>query len=81
MFSGSVMISETERRILDVLSKQHLVNKGELKIKMGREGDGVDLSLQRLMNMGYVEKVESLGVCYVITQGGIKFLNNGNSRF
>jgi len=63
------MLSESDRKLLEILSKKHLVTKGELKFK---EHDGVDLNLNRLIELGLVEKVESLGTAFVITQKGIR---------
>jgi len=70
MLAGGSSLSDVDRRILDILSGQLLVNKTELARKVGLTG--IVTSLDRLMNMGFVEKVESLGVCYVITQQGIR---------
>ena len=67
------MLSETERKILDVMSKQLLITKAELTRHVGRY-DGVDVHIQRLSDMGLVEKIESLGVAFVITQKGIRAL-------
>jgi hypothetical protein len=71
MFSGgNSTLSDVDRRILDILAGQLLVNKTELTRKIG--SNGVGTSLDKLMNMGFVDKVESLGICYVITQQGIR---------
>ena len=67
---GSNTLSEVDKRVLDILSNQLLVNKGELVQKIGSNGIGT--SLEKLMGMGLVDRVESLGVCYVITQHGIR---------
>lgn len=50
-----------------------LVTKGELLSALDR-ADGIDIVLQRLRDMGYIDKVESLGICYVITQQGMRAL-------
>ena len=71
------MLGDLDRRILEILSKQLLITKGELLSHLNRDGsDGTDVSIQRLSSMGYIEKVESLGVCYVITQKGMRLLKN-----
>lgn len=70
MLAGGSSLSDVDRRILDILSGQLLVNKTELAKKVGLAG--IVTSLDRLMNMGFVDKVESLGICYVITQQGIR---------
>ncbi len=65
------MLSETERKVLEIMSKQLLINKGELVSKLEQSGiNGSGLNLGKLLEMGYVEKVESLGICYVLTQAG-----------
>ena len=69
------MLNDVERRILELLSRQLLVTKGELIVQMNREKhNGSDVSLGRLSDMGYVDKVESLGTCLVITQKGMRVL-------
>ncbi len=50
-----------------------LATKGELLSALGRS-DGIDIVMQRLRDMGYVDKVEPLGICYVITQAGMRAL-------
>lgn len=34
----------------------------------------IEFGIQRLSNMGYIQKVESLGTCFVITQEGARAL-------
>ncbi|RLI97851.1 MAG: hypothetical protein DRO99_02310 [Candidatus Aenigmatarchaeota archaeon] len=70
MIVGGSSLSDVDRRVLDILANQLLVNKTELVRKLG--SNGVGTSLDKLMNMGFVDKVESLGICYVITQQGIR---------
>ena len=67
------MLTEQEKRVLEAVSKQLLITKGEIKSIMNREkADGTDIMLQRLRDGGYIDKVESLGTCFVITQRGIR---------
>ena len=67
------MLSDSERKILEFLSRQLLVTKAEIARMLGMSHlDGEQYSVNRLVDMGYVEKVESLGTCYVITQNGIR---------
>ena len=69
------MLSDGDRRILELLSKQLLVTKGELLVQLNREKhNGSDVSIGRLKEMGYIDKVESLGTCLVITQKGMRAL-------
>jgi hypothetical protein len=70
------MLSESERKILDIVSKQLLITKGEIAAKLGKSHlDGDSTVLNRLVELGYVEKVESLGTCFVVTQAGIRASN------
>ena len=67
------MLSEHDRKVLEIISRQHLVTKIELARKMGKqEYDGTSLNVNRLMEMGYIDQVESLGTCLVITQKGLR---------
>lgn len=68
------MLSEVENRILEFASKRHLVTKGEIADLLQRSAcNGTESSMSRLSEMGYLEKIESLGTCFVITQKGIRF--------
>ncbi len=68
------MLSEVEQKILDLISKRHLVTKGEIADLLQRNAcNGTDSSVSRLTEMGYMDRVESLGTCFVITQKGIRF--------
>jgi len=72
------MLNATERKILEFLSNRLLTTKGEIIeycVKQSIKNDGIDVSLERLRDLGLVQKVESLGICYVITQKGIKEFN------
>ncbi len=67
------MLTDSEKRILELMSRQLLVTKAEIASHLGKAVlDGEQYSVNRLVDMGYVEKVESLGTCYVITQAGIR---------
>ena len=67
------MLSEDEKKIMEFMSKQMLVTKSELLVHLEKENyNGTDVSLQRLREMGYIDKVESMGNCLVITQKGLK---------
>ena len=68
------MLTETEKKILDLLKERHLITKEEVNRILGMQGNGASISFSRLIQMGYVEKVESLGTCFVITQDGIRAL-------
>lgn len=69
------MLNDVEKKILQLLSKQLLVTKGELIIQLNREKhNGSDVSIGKLRDMGYLDKVESMGTCLVITQKGMRAL-------
>jgi predicted transcriptional regulator len=74
MLAGGSSLSDVDRKVLEILSGQLLVNKTELSRKLG--SNGIDSSLGKLMTMGFVDKVESLGICYVITQQGIRAMKD-----
>jgi hypothetical protein len=67
------MLTEQEKRVLEIVSKQLLITKGEIRSLLSKErADGTEIMLQRLRDGGYIDKVESLGTCFVITQRGIR---------
>ena len=70
-------LSETDKKVLRVMSDRLLVTKGELATALKKELKDVsssDVSIQRLKDMGYVDAVESMGNCYVVTQKGMRAL-------
>jgi len=69
------MLTPVENDVLKILSKRQLVTKSELVIQLGG-GNGISTAVQRLKDMGYIDSVESLGNCLVITQAGIRNLKN-----
>jgi len=73
-------MGELEKQIFDMVCRQLLVNKKELVTRFKATG-GLETGLSRLIEMGFIDKVESLGTCYVATQKGIRvFENNGGSE-
>ncbi len=69
------MLTDTDKKILEILSKQLLITKGELVTQLSSHNlDGAEMSINRLRELGYIEKVESLGTCFVITQKGMRVL-------
>jgi len=65
------MLSDIDRKVLDVVSQKLLITKGEINGMVGGNG-AADVSISRLKEMGYIDKVESLGTSFVITQKGIR---------
>lgn len=73
------MLTENDKRVLETIGKRLLITKGELsEIMKSGDYNGNGTSLQRLKDMGYVEAIESLGTCLVVTQKGIRALKEQN---
>jgi hypothetical protein len=69
------MLTMVENEILNIMSKRQLITKSELAIQLQKDNhNGVENAVQRLKDMGYIDTVESLGNCLVITQSGIRTL-------
>lgn len=69
------MLTEMDLKILNILKIRHLITKSELIIQLNREGINGNLAnIEKLTDMGYVDRVESLGTCIVITQKGMRVL-------
>lgn len=68
------MLSDTEKKIMKLMSENLLSTKSEILSKLGGEGNGAEMGIQRLKNMGYIESIESLGTCLVLTQQGQRAL-------
>ncbi|MBU0898214.1 MAG: winged helix DNA-binding protein [Nanoarchaeota archaeon] len=69
------MLTEMDLKILNILKIRHLITKSELIMQLNREGINGNLAnIEKLTDMGYVERVESLGTCLVITQKGMRIL-------
>ncbi len=59
------------------MSKQMLLTKSELAVQLQKENyDGAEVVLQRLRELGYIDKIESMGNCIVITQKGLKAMRD-----
>jgi hypothetical protein len=73
------MLTDIDMKVLKSMSKQLLLRKSEIASVANLSGsDGADITLGRLIDLGYVEKVESLGMCYVITQKGLRVIKENN---
>jgi len=70
------MLNENDKKVLEIISKQQLITKSELAQKVN-SGDysKIQTHVSRLMELGYIEQVESLGTCLVITQKGMRAIN------
>jgi hypothetical protein len=63
-------------QVLEIIGRQLLVRKDELKTLLRKEGfeNGAGIT-GRLMELGYVQCVEAVGSpCYAITQSGLRAL-------
>ena len=70
------MMSDVERKILELASKNLLITKEEIARSLNRNDyNGTSTSVSRLQQMGFIDKVESLGTSFVITQKGIRAAN------
>lgn len=70
------MLGENEMQVLEMIGRQLLVRKEELKRMLSEEGfgDGIFIA-NRLSEMGYVKFIEAVGSpCYTITQEGLRLL-------
>lgn len=71
------MLSDTDRQMLEFFKERHLITKEEIaSLTNGHARNGLKFNVQRLVDLGFVEKVESLGTCYVITQAGMRALRD-----
>ncbi|MBU0953358.1 MAG: hypothetical protein KKA90_02985 [Nanoarchaeota archaeon] len=68
------IMTETDKKILELMGKNLLMTKLELMNALKTKDGSNDVSLQRLREFGYVEAVESMGNCYVVTQQGMRAL-------
>ena len=67
------MLTDTEQKILDILKTRHVITKGELVMQLSKKGlNNNSVNVERLTQMGYIDKVESLGTCIVLTQKGLR---------
>ncbi len=70
------MMSDVERKILELASKNLLITKEEITRFLNmNDYNGTDTNMGRLRELGYLDKVESLGTSFVITQKGIRAAN------
>jgi len=73
------MLNMNERTILEILEKRHLVTKTELMELVDKENlNGADVSLGRLRDKGYIDQVQNLGNCLVLTKMGMRALKEDN---
>jgi hypothetical protein len=67
------MMSEVERKILELAARNLLITKEEIARLLNRDSyDGTSVCVGRLEELGLLDKVESLGTAFVITQKGIR---------
>ena len=69
------MLSNTERRVLEIINSRLLITEKEFNSVMQKEQiNGVDTTFQTLKDSGFIDRIESLGTCIVITQKGMRAL-------
>lgn len=61
--------TEGERKILELLKKNHVATKAEL-LRAGAAN--ADRAIQRLKEQGFISAIESMGNSLVITQKGMR---------
>ena len=72
------MLNEAEKKVIKIMQEKHLLTKMELLSVLKRDSiPGGDRTVQRLKELGYINTVESLGNCLVITPKGLKVQDNG----
>lgn len=72
------MLSGTEKQILEFMQDRLLTTTGEISTHLSQSSNGASAaSIKKLMDFGYVQAIQSMGNCYVITQRGLRALKNG----
>ena len=72
------MLSGTEKQVLEFLQNRLLTTSGEISSYVNKQGQpsngATAASIKKLMDFGYVQSLQSMGNCYVITQRGLRAL-------
>jgi len=69
------LLSEEEKKVLDIIGKRHLVRKSELTEILESDGTAFKV-VENLKERGLVLKISPLGeISYSITKSGLKALN------
>ena len=72
-----MMLNINEKRILEILDKNHLMTRSELSSTMEKENlNGTETIINRLKDRGLVDNVQNLGNCIVITKSGMRALKS-----
>jgi len=69
---------DKEKEVLEMMSKQLLVTKGELIRKFEGNYKEAEVCIQKLRDGGLIKPVESIGTALVITQKGLRLVNDGH---
>lgn len=73
------MLNNNEKKILEILEQRHLVTKSELMTMVDKENiNGADVSIGRLRDKGFIDQVQNLGNCLVLTKMGLRALKENN---
>jgi arginine repressor len=73
------MLREREMQVLEIIGRNLLIRKEELKSTLRERGfeDGISIA-NRLSQLGYLKFIEAVGSpCYTITQEGLRALKSG----
>ena len=69
------MLNNEERRVLEIIDGKLLITEKELISVLERENiNEADYAIKKLRDDGFIDRVESLGTCIVITQKGMRAL-------
>lgn len=66
------MLTVGEAKVLEILKNNHLITKGELIKLLEKEGLSAEPNITSLKGRGFIDSVQNLGNCYVITKEGIR---------
>ncbi|MBI2578530.1 MAG: hypothetical protein HYW26_02335 [Candidatus Aenigmarchaeota archaeon] len=72
-------LSPLERKFLEMVAKNQLITKNELKTKLNIDGSALDTAASGLVSKRLVATVSPVGsTCYAITQHGTRLLEQLN---
>lgn len=73
------MMSQLERRILEIVAKNHLVTKNELKTTLKIDTSAIETAAWNLTSKKLIAIVNPVGAtCYAITKQGMHLLQEMN---
>ena len=69
-------LNYADRKLLEIMKGRLLITKAELNQMLNGQSEMSAVSLERLQERGYLETVESFSNCIVITQKGLRALED-----